>query len=62
MALKVKLLKECDMRTEKVMSNLLISNIEGLSSLCYLRKFSSLDNDYILMTKYTTETNCLSTI
>lgn len=61
MALKVKLLKECDMRTEKVMSNLLISNIEGLS-LCYLRKFSSLDNDYILMTKYTTETNCLSTI
>lgn len=61
MALKVKLLKECDMRTEKVMSNLLISNIEGLS-LCYLRKFSSLDNDYILMTKYSTETNCLSTI
>lgn len=62
MALKIKLLKECDMRTEKVMSNLLISNIEGLSSLCYLRKFSSLDNDYILMTKYITEINCLSTI
>lgn len=62
MALKVKQPKECEVRTEDIMSNLLSSNIKSLSSSCYLRKFSNLDNDCILMTKYTIETSCLSTI
>lgn len=62
MALKVKLLREYETRTENVTRNLLISNIKGLSSICYLRTFLILDNDYTLMTKYTIETNCSSTI
>lgn len=50
MARKVKLLKECEMTTENVQSNMLIPNIEGLSFSCYLKIFFSL-GDYIPITK-----------
>lgn len=53
MALKVELLRESEGKTENVKSNLLNSNIEGLSSLCYLQIFSILDHDCILVAKST---------